>query len=327
MGRAYQAATNRIHGFGLKMFSDDEYYAIHLATLEVLEKVGVQVQSEVAREMFSGGGADVDQKTNNVRISPYLVEDAIRSAPGKIVLAGRDPEQDVILEGRRVHFTNFGEGVSVVDPYTGECRSSTKEDCANAALMCDGLDELDVCLRAVAANDMPPEVSALHEAEVCFSNTTKHCFGGGVNGRQAEILFEMAATVAGGKDKLRERPLFSLNVCPTSPLKLTNHCTEAIIKCAEHGVAVNVLSMAMAGGTSPVTLGGTLVTHNAEVLAGIVLNQLCRKGAPVIYGSSTTMMDLRTTTAPVGAPELGMINAAVAGLAQYYLLPSWVAGG
>lgn len=85
--------------------------------------------------------------------------------------------------------------------------------------------------------------------------------------------------------------------------------------------------MAMAGGSSPVTLGGTLVTHNAEVLSGVILSQLTRKGAPVIYGSSTTMMDLRTTTAPVGAPELGMINAAVAALAQYYLLPSWVAGG
>jgi trimethylamine--corrinoid protein Co-methyltransferase len=67
--------------------------------------------------------------------------------------------------------------------------------------------------------------------------------------------------------------------------------------------------------------------HNAEVLAGIVLSQLTRKGSPVIYGSSTTIMDLKTTTAPVGAPELGMINAAVAKLAQYYLLPSWVAGG
>jgi len=85
--------------------------------------------------------------------------------------------------------------------------------------------------------------------------------------------------------------------------------------------------MAMAGGSSPVTLAGTLVTHNAEVLAGIVLNQLTCKGAPVIYGSSTTAMDLRLATASVGSPECAMINAAVAQMARYYLLPSWVAGG
>jgi trimethylamine--corrinoid protein Co-methyltransferase len=85
--------------------------------------------------------------------------------------------------------------------------------------------------------------------------------------------------------------------------------------------------MALAGGSSPVTLAGTLITHNAEVLSGIVLSQLTCKGSPVIYGSSTTIMDMKSTTAAVGAPELGMINAAVAKLAQYYLLPSWVAGG
>jgi trimethylamine--corrinoid protein Co-methyltransferase len=96
---------------------------------------------------------------------------------------------------------------------------------------------------------------------------------------------------------------------------------------ARAGIAVNVLSMAMAGGSSPITMAGTLISHNAEVLSGVVLNQLTSKGAPVLYGSSSTIMDLKYATAPVGSPELGMINAGVAKLAQYYLLPSFVAGG
>ena len=77
-----------------------------------------------------------------------------------------------------------------------------------------------------------------------------------------------------------------------------------------------ILSMAMAGGSSPVTLAGTLVTHNAEVLAGITLAQLTERGAPVIYGSSTTAMDLRLAAASVGSPECAMISAGVAQLAQ-----------
>jgi trimethylamine--corrinoid protein Co-methyltransferase len=85
--------------------------------------------------------------------------------------------------------------------------------------------------------------------------------------------------------------------------------------------------MAMAGGSSPTHLAGTLVTHNAEVLGGLVLNQLTCKGAPFMYGSSTTAMDLRLGTAAVGTPECAMINAAVARLARYYSLPSFVAGG
>ncbi len=87
-----------------------------------------------------------------------------------------------------------------------------------------------------------------------------------------------------------------------------------------------VLSMALSGTTTPVTLAGTLIVHNAEVLGGIVLAQLVRKGLPVIYASSTTMFDLSCINVPVGAPELGMMGAAVAKLAQYYNLPSFVAG-
>ena len=96
---------------------------------------------------------------------------------------------------------------------------------------------------------------------------------------------------------------------------------------AKAGLAVNILSMAMAGGSSPVRLAGTLVNHNVEVLSGIVLSQLTKNGSPVLYGSSTTAMDLRLGSASVGTPECGMINAAVARLGTYYGLPTWVAGG
>ncbi len=96
---------------------------------------------------------------------------------------------------------------------------------------------------------------------------------------------------------------------------------------AKAGMAVNVLSMGMAGGSTPVYSAGTLVVHNAEVLSGLVLNQLTCKGSPFVYGSSTTAMDLRMATASVGTPECAVINAAVARLARYYALPSFVAGG
>jgi trimethylamine--corrinoid protein Co-methyltransferase len=85
--------------------------------------------------------------------------------------------------------------------------------------------------------------------------------------------------------------------------------------------------MAMSGASAPVSLAGTLVTHNAEVLSGLCLAQLVNPGTPVVYGSSTTAMNLKTATATVGSPELALINAAVAALARWYLLPSWVAGG
>jgi trimethylamine--corrinoid protein Co-methyltransferase len=159
-----------------------------------------------------------------------------------------------------------------------------------------------------------------------MSATVKPGFMGPMNGYLLERIAQMAAAVQGGAAKLRERPLVTFVTCPVSPLKLIRDCCEIIMGAARQGLAVNVLSMAMAGGSSPVTLAGTLVTHNAEVLSGITLNQLTKKGSPVVYGSSTTAMDLRFAAASVGSPELGLIGAAVAQLARFYLLPSWVAG-
>jgi len=104
------------------------------------------------------------------------------------------------------------------------------------------------------------------------------------------------------------------------------HLSEIVIEAARGGVPCEVLSMAMAGGSAPVTLAGTLVTHNAEVLAGITLNQLTEPGSKVIYGSSTTAMDLRLAAASVGTPEMALISAGVAQLAKQYRLPSYVSG-
>jgi trimethylamine--corrinoid protein Co-methyltransferase len=325
--RSFQPGKRRSQGFGLSSFTDDELYDIHLATLEVLEKTGLSIDTDEALDLFDGYGAQVDRTRKIVRMPPYMVEDAIRSAPSKILLAGRDPKHDKLLEAGRVHFTNFSEGIEVVDPYTGKRRTPVKADLANAAKVVDYLDSIDVCEKAVGASDVPKGVLPLHNAEAMLTNTTKHCCVGPGSGFLLEKLVEMAGIVAGGKTKLKERPILSFTTCPVSPLTLIDECCDIIMAAARTGSVVNILSMAMAGGTSPVTLAGTIVTHNAEVLGGITLNQLAQKGAPVIYGSSTTAMDLKIAAASVGTPECAVISGAVARLARYYALPSYVAGG
>lgn len=326
MKRNSFAARNTFMGCGLTLFSDHDLEMIHDATLEVLEYAGLYVQSQDAMEIYEGGGCIVDKENNIVKIPAHMVEDAIRTAPKKVFLAGRDPKHDIILESGRVNFCPFGEGIMVIDPYTGEYRKSTKRDKGNVAKLVDALDQYDMLENTVAPRDVPPEVQSLHSYEVTVSNTTKHVPQPCHDKRSAQILIEMAAAVAGGKEKLKDRPIVSGCTCPQSPLTISAGCADPIIEYARANLPQNILSMALAGATSPVTLAGTLVTHNAEVLGGIVLAQLTRKGAPVMYGSSTSIIDLKQLTATVGCPELGMISAAVAKLAQYYLLPSYVAG-
>jgi trimethylamine--corrinoid protein Co-methyltransferase len=322
---ALNAIPNR--SFGLKGLEEEDLHRLHAATLEVLEKTGLFVGSREALAVFDAAGARVDGKRQLVRIPSNLVEDAVASAPSKILLAGRDPAHDKPLESGRVYFTNFSEGIEVVDPYSGRRRAPTKADLAAAARTVDYLDGIDVCEKAVGAGDVPPPVAPLHNAESMLANTGKHCCVGPGNGFLLERLVDMAAAVAGGTDRLRRRPLLSFTTCPVSPLQLIGECCDIIIAAARCRAVLNILSMALAGGTAPATLAGTLVIHNAEVLGGLTLSQLVSRGAPVIYGSSTTAMDLKLGTASVGTPECAVISAAVARLARYYALPSYVAGG
>lgn len=327
MKRNLLAGSRQSGGFSLNVFSDDELYQIHLATLEILQNVGVFLEDQEALTRLGDAGASIDPKQKIAKISPYMVEDAIRSAPAKIVLAGRRPENDFVMENNRVGFTNFGEGIKIIDIDSGAIRETTKADVAMTARMVDAMSEIDVYERAVGAHDVNQAVAPLHNAEAFLANTTKHCFLGPISGHLVKKLTEMAAAVVGGADQLKDRPILSYITCPVSPLKLVQDTCEIIMEGAKSGLTVNILSMAMAGGSSPVNLAGTLANHNAEILAGIVLSQNTVKGAPVIYGSSSTAMDLKLGAASVGSPECGMISAAVARLGNYYGLPTWVAGG
>lgn len=327
MYKGPKTSTAGWRGLGLKSLTPAELDEIHGSTLNVLQYHGIRVLSREALEIMALGGADVDFATGQVRIPEYLVEEAIDSAPAFVILAGRNPCHDVYLGGRRVHFTTFGAGSRVIDPFTGMIHDATKTDVGLTAQICDALENVDIFTSTLVATDMPHKTSGLHEAEAFLLNTTKHCQHDHLDdGAEAKSFFEMAAAVAGGREELKNRPIVSTMVCPSSPLQLPRGVAEIIMESARAGVPVNILPMVMAGATGPVSLAGTLVVHNAEVLGGIVLHQLTNRGAPVIYGSSSTIFDLTALTAPVGAPELGMLSAATAELARFYLLPSFVAG-
>ena len=123
-------------GFSLKAFSDDELYTIHLATLEVLEQTGIEVLHDEALGIFDGGGCIVDKEKQLVKFPPYVVEDAIRSVPSRVLLAERSSKDDVVLEDKKANFMSFGTGVMVIDLFTGEYRELTKQDITCAGSEC-----------------------------------------------------------------------------------------------------------------------------------------------------------------------------------------------
>lgn len=267
-----------------------------------------------------------------MKIPETVVTEALRTVPSRFKLYGREKKNTLIQEvGGKVHWTNFSTGVkmSVYDEVTGKYvpRDSTEQDVADTAKICDWADGIDYYGMAVSAMDWAGKgATDLHETFAAFTNTSKHVMLDPVAENFERYVDMMTAYYGGDEEEVRKKPIGCMAMCPTSPLEIGNNACQMTIKSARMGIPNSIISMAMAGASSPVYLAGTLVTHNAEVLASVVLSQLAEPGAPVWYACSTTSFDLKTGTAPVGSPELGQINAAVAKLGQYYNIPTFVAG-
>jgi trimethylamine--corrinoid protein Co-methyltransferase len=329
MRRMSRSGIGTTAGFGLSAFSRDELDSIHYATLQILQDTGVKVMSEQALEVFDGGGCEIDRFDGYgiVKMPSFVVEECAFWAPHILVYDARNPDDDFVAEPNRVGFTTFGGCINVIDPITRKLRRATKQDCGDITRLCDYLDEMCVATRAVNSTDMPSGTLSVHNLEAMINNTGKHIFIGADSVRALQVMVEIAAQSVGGIENFRKRPIFTVSVCPISPLTLPENTCEIIMEAARYGLGVSILPMALSGGTSSATLAGTLATHNAEVLSGIVLAQLSKKGLPCTYACTSTILDLRFGTSAIGSPEYGMINASVAKLAQYYRLPSFVGGG
>jgi len=316
-------------GFGLSAFSNDDLESIHQATLHTLRHTGIKVMSDEAVEIFHGAGALIEQFEGYavVKIPEYVVEKCISSSPGSTVYWGRNKEHNFFAEPHRVGFITFGGCINVIDPFTREVRRATREDVGGFARVCDYLDEISVVERSVNATDAPSGTLSVFNIKELLPNTGKHIFIGADSARSLQVMTDLAAVCAGGKEAFLKQPFFTPIACPESPLMLSDVVCEVIIEAARMGLGVTILPMGLSGGTSPATLAGALVTHNAEVLSGLILAQLTKSGSPCTYACTSTILDLKLGTSAIGAPEFGMINASIAKLAQFYHLPCWVGGG
>ena len=311
----------------LNILSQDEIKAVHLTILQVLEKTGVKVHSDVALKMLKDAGAEVDEKTRHVKIPSYLVEESIRNTPKYVHLYGRDPKYRLKLEKDNFYTVLGSTGPNVIDPEKFERAPSKKKYVAKAARVMDALPNIHVAAQFCLALDYPPEVQDLHELEAVFVNTVKPVMVIAYSPQGARKIIEMAAVIKGGIHRLRREPLLFVYSEPTSPLEYSEKAANIVIETAKLGIPVLSAPCVQAGATGPVTLAGTLVQSFVESLTGLVIAQLTKKGAPLIVGEVSTIMDMKTAVMGYGAPEFSVINAASAQLAHYYGLPFFGTGG
>lgn len=307
----------------LKVLSDDELSTIHNASLKILSTVGVKIESEKALEIMKNEGALVDPSTKTVKMSESLIKDALNSAPKPvdITLFNRDCKPCLKLgQGRTYAFSGFN-AIYMIDPQSGVRRPATKEDVANFAKLADALENIDGVGTQAIPQDTMPLSADVHAAEVMFLNTEKHLLFCPSRVAIAKTIFDMARVVAGAED-LGKAPLLSTQASPTSPLRWEAEAIDILTETSRNRLMCELLPQPITGATSPVTLAGTLLIHNAENLSGIVMTQLANKGSPVMYGCAPTVFDMREATPIIGAPEAVLLRIASVQLAQFYNLPS-----
>jgi len=334
MAKKYQGPGKGLVGGQYKPLTSEQVRQIHETSLAILRRTGVQVEEPEALRLFEEAGADIDD--NQVRLPQSLVEDAVDKAPSRVVLAGRDPEHDLILEGARVHIGTGGAALQVLDLETGKIRKAVLQDVADMARIVDALDNIHFYLLPIYPTDLPKETVEINKYYVALANTTKHVQAGVYTIQGIRDVVEMCERISGGPsagsgqgtEPLRERPIVSfITSWMVSPLKFATDVTTLLIEVCRQRMPVVLSAAPMAGSTAPVTLAGMLAQLNAEQLAGLTLTQLVQPGCPVLIGPIPATADLRSGKYLGGSVELGLCNAAITQLAHFYQVPIYNSAG
>jgi len=320
--------TGGIKGGLYKPLRESEQQQIIDEAIGLLERSGMHVYSETARKYLAGAGAAVDGDGLTVRLPRSMVEDAIASAPSRVVLHGRSPEHDVVLEDSRVYFGTGGTAIYVMDMETGIRRHSTVEDVKLNALITDALEHIHLFTINVFPNDIKNNDHIdINRFFWSLRNTSKHVMGGIYSMKGTKQVVEMAGIMAGGLNELRARPFVSFITLVISPFKIDHLYGDITCYLAEQGLPVVTPTEPVCGTTSPITLAANVLVHTAETLGGVTLVQAVKKGTPVIAGSVGSISNLRTMGIVTGAVERGMINSATAQIAQKLELPFYSTAG
>jgi len=314
-----------LNGGQLKLLTEEQINSVHEATVEILEEVGMKIKSERARQIFTEGGAIVEGEI--VKIPKSMLEAAIKSAPSKVVLYGQDEKNDLHLEKSRTHLGTGGTVLYALDLDNGQKRKTNTHDVRDIARMVDYLDNVSFYVINTFPTDVPDEAADINRFYWALTNTTKHVMGGMYTMEGLRNAIKIAETIAGSPEKLRERPFVSFITLMVSPLVMDGIYTDFLIEVAGKGLPLAIPSEPLNGATSPVTLAGTIAINNAESLAGIVLAQLVNPGTPVLFGSTSSIMDMQQGCYVAGCIESAMVNASLAQMAQHYQLPMYGTGG
>jgi trimethylamine--corrinoid protein Co-methyltransferase len=305
----------------MKVFSDDQVAAIHEAALVMLETQGMKVLSEDARVLYRNAGADVDEATLHVRLGRQLVTASLASAPRDITLHAVDPTRHVPLSNQCVAFAPTSGPPNIMDTAGGR-RPGTLEDFCNIVKLCQNFEVIHVLGGATEPQDIPVHIRHLEvtRAQLMLCDKIPFIFSRGH--KQVADNFELIRLAHGiSAQEFRSRPYTYTIINTNSPLQLDIPMADGIIDFATAGQVLIITPFTLAGAMAPVTIAGALTLAHAEALAGLTLAQIVRPGAPIVYGSFTSNVDMKSGSPAFGTPEYVKAAFGAGQLARFLGLP------
>ncbi len=306
----------------IEILSNDQLETIHLASLKILAEVGFEVLGDRAVDLFAAAGAEIDRGTRRVRLDPGLVEETIRTAPSTFRVHARNPARSIDIGGRSLAFTSVGGPAFVTDLDRGR-RPGNAADFLDYVRVIGSLDIVHMEGGGpLEPTDLPVPTRHLEMYRVLATTLDKtwQCLGSGRT--PVDDALEIMAVARGvDRDTLVREPSLMTIINSNSPLRLDGPMSEGLIEMAINGQPVVVTPFTLAGAMSPATIAGALAEQNAEALFMVVLTQLARRGAPVVYGGFTSNVNMRTGSPAFGTPEYVKAAMASGQLARRYGLP------
>ncbi|SMC94127.1 trimethylamine---corrinoid protein Co-methyltransferase [Desulfocicer vacuolatum DSM 3385] len=309
----------------MKILNEEQLSALHQATLDVLEKTGVSITHPKALEILDGAGCKVD--ANRVYFPPELVEKAISTAPKSVKLGNRDNSCNITLEGANTYFGATIDCVNYLDPDTQAVSECKSDHVIGMAKLCDALDKYDWTMTLGISRDLPEHIQDRGVARIALEHCSKPVIVSCNDAESLKEIYEMALLCQGGVENFNKAPLLGTLNCTISPLTHDDHLVGKNIYAAEKGIPIVHYSGMQLGGSFPATLAGGIVMGSAESLSGLVLQQVINPGAPFVFGSFITIMDMKTTVFSYGAIEMAMMVGGMSQLSQRYGLPFFSTAG
>lgn len=306
----------------MQVLSADQVEAIHEASLHILENFGIEVMSARALSLFEKAGAKVDHATQTVWLDRGMIAEALTTAPSAYALTPRNPDRQIPLGGDAINFTLVAGPPNVHDMERGR-RAGNHRDYCDLIRLAQHFNCIHMLGNQVCAPiELPANSRHLdtYFANLTLTDKSFHVSAIG-SGRALDGIAMMAIARGMTLDQMRDDPGVTTIISVNSPRRFDDAMSEGLITMAEHGQSVAVTPFTLMGAMSPVTLAGALAQQNAEALFGVVLTQLVRPGAPVMYGAFTSNVDMRSGAPAFGTPENTKANIASGQLARRYNLP------